>query len=113
MEEGIEMKFILIITTTDNEETAKNIAKKLVEDKLAACVQILENMKSFYFWKNQVVEDKEYLILIKSKDSLYKKIENKILEMHNYELPEIIVLPIEKGYKKYLDWLEGNTLEVN
>ncbi len=101
--------YIMIITTTDSKDIAETIAGTLIGEKLAACVQILPEVESFYTWKGKVERSEEYLLFIKSRKTLYDKIEERIKTLHNYEVPEIIALPIEKGHSTYLKWIDDNT----
>jgi len=96
--------FALVMTTTNSKENANAITKALLEKKLAACIQI-QPIESHYVWKGEIQQDQEFLLLIKSKATLYKKIENCILQQHAYETPEIIQVPIEKGSNPYLNWI--------
>ena len=98
--------YIQISTTTETKEKAQKIARYLVEKKLAACVQITGPIESTYRWKGKVEKAKEWLCLIKTRDSLFKKVETAIKELHPYETPEIIAVPIVKGSKEYLNWLD-------
>ena len=101
-------KYIQVFTTTGNRKDAEKIAKKLLENKLAACVQIFP-VSSIYRWKGRIDRSREYLCIIKSKRGLYKKIEETIKEIHPYEVPEIISFPISSGSKDYLEWLAEET----
>jgi periplasmic divalent cation tolerance protein len=104
---GGEMKsYIQISTTTETIEQADKIAQHLVETKLAACVQITGPIKSIYRWKGKVETTDEWLCLIKTRAILYNKIEAAIKKLHSYETPEIIAVPIIKGSKEYLNWLD-------
>jgi periplasmic divalent cation tolerance protein len=98
--------FIQVTTTTESREQAKKIADFLVEQKLVACVQIVGPIESTYRWKGKVENAQEWLCLIKTRDDFYKEVESAIKEMHSYETPEIIVVPILKGSKEYLNWLD-------
>ncbi len=100
---------IQIITTADKKETMEKIAKTLVEEKLAACAQILGPIKSIYWWEGKVVEDEEFICIIKSKADLYGEIEKRIREIHPYEVPEIIGTVLDFVSKDYEDWLEAHT----
>jgi periplasmic divalent cation tolerance protein len=101
--------FIQISTTTETKEQAQKIAKFLVEQKLAACVQISGPIESTYRWKGKVETASEWLCLIKTRASLFKKVETAIKKLHPYETPEIIAVPIVKGSRKYLNWLDDET----
>ena len=101
--------YIQISTTTETKEGAQKIARYLVEQKLAACVQISGPIKSTYRWKGKVETSKEYLCLIKTRATLFKKVEAAIKKLHPYETPEIIAVPIIKGSREYLNWLNDET----
>ncbi|MCT7557014.1 divalent-cation tolerance protein CutA [Aliarcobacter butzleri] len=103
------MKTIIIQTTCSSEEEAQNIAKILIEEKFAACIQ-LSQIKSFYNWDNQFCSDKETLLNIKTRKKHFKKIKSKIKELHSYDVPEIIQLDISKSSKKYLKFIKDNTI---
>jgi len=97
--------FIQVTTTMDKREDAEGIARSLVERRLAACVQILGPLTSIYRWKGRIETAKEWLCLIKSRQSLQGAIEQAIRALHPYETPEIVVQAITAGSRDYLDWL--------
>ncbi len=97
--------FIQVSTTTENKEDAQRIVRYLVEQKLAACVQITGPIESTYRWKGKVETASEWLCLIKTRDDLFEKVQDAIKNLHPYETPEIIALPVIKGSKEYLKWL--------
>ncbi len=99
-------EYIQISTTTNNKKDAEIIARKLVELRLAACVQITGPIKSIYLWKDVIETEEEWLCLIKTVDALYEKIENAIRDVHPYEVPEIIAVPVVKGSSDYLSWIQ-------
>lgn len=103
-------EYRIVLCTIDSIENAKKLAHNLVKDRLAACVNIVSGVTSVYEWKNEICEDNEYLLIIKTKSDLYEKLEAKIKELHPYEIPEIVSLKIDKGSKSYLDWIKNNTL---
>jgi len=99
------VKPFIVQTTTNSYKEAKKIAKILLEKQLGACIQI-STIDSLYMWKNELCEDKEYLLTIKTKKLHYKKIEREIKENHSYDVPEIIALPIKKldnNYKTFIN----------
>jgi periplasmic divalent cation tolerance protein len=98
--------YIQISTTTETKEQAQKIARYLVEQKLAACVQISGPSESTYHWKGKVENAQEWLCLIKIREDYFGKVEATIKKMHSYETPEIIAVPILKGSKEYLNWLD-------
>ncbi len=102
-------KMIQIITTGDDREIIEKIGKDLVEKKLIACAQILGPIRSIYRWKGVVENTSEWLLLMKSKASLYPAIEKEIQQQHPYELPEIIATNIDTGLAGYMDWLGNET----
>lgn len=97
---------LIILTTTPNQEEAENLAKKIVEVELAACVQVLPEMKSFYFWKDEVQKDSEHLLLIKTLEDKYTELENFIKENHSYDVPEIVAISAEEVSNDYSNWLK-------
>lgn len=97
----------LMIFTTCPEDQAFVIARTLVEEKLAACVNMVAGVRSVYYWRDQLDTATETLLIIKATAYHYDKIEERLRALHPYELPEIIAIPIERGYKPYLDWLQG------
>lgn len=101
--------YIQISTTTETKKDAQKIAQYLVEQKLAACVQITGPIKSIYRWKGKVETASEWLCLIKTRESFFNKIEAAIKKLHPYETPEIIAVPIVKGSREYLNWLDNET----
>lgn len=103
-------KFVVVLCTVDNLESAKKIARIVVEERLAACANIMQGLSSIYHWKGEIVEDSECLLILKTKATLFEVLKNKILEIHPYEVPEIISLGIDNGFDKYLDWIKENTL---
>jgi periplasmic divalent cation tolerance protein len=98
--------YIQVMTTTETKEEAEKIAQYLVEQKLAACVQITGPIASTYRWKGKVENAQEWLCLIKTREELYDKVETAIKKLHSYETPEIFAVPIIKGSSEYLSWLD-------
>ena len=99
--------FIQVTTTTGNKADAELIALKLVEARIAACVQIVGPIESIYRWKGKIETAVEWLCLIKSRAENYGAIEQTILSLHPYETPEIVAAAITGGSRAYLDWLRG------
>ncbi len=95
----------LALATAAGEEQAVAIARSLVEERLAACVNMIPNIRSIYRWRGAVEDDREWLLLIKTTVAQYKKMERRILAMHSYETPEVIALSIAGGSAAYLRWL--------
>ena len=103
--------FILVLVTAPDQDSAELLAKTLVEKKIAACVNLFSGMRSIYRWEGEVQEEQEVLLMIKTQKRL---IENQLIplvqELHPYDVPEIIALPIVAGEKNYLDWILSETL---
>ncbi|HEJ84166.1 MAG TPA: divalent-cation tolerance protein CutA [Desulfobacteraceae bacterium] len=97
---------IKVFTTTDQKENAIGIARMLVENRLAACAQVIGPVTSTFWWKNRVDEEEEWLVVMKTRTGLYQEMEKAIKDIHTYEVPEIIASPIVAGNKDYLDWLD-------
>lgn len=100
------MEFQLILTTCPNEEVAKEIAKHLVTEKLAACVNILPNITSVYQWENELQCDNETQLLIKTQSDKFTRLSERINELHPYDVVEVIALNIQQGDKHYLNWIQ-------
>jgi periplasmic divalent cation tolerance protein len=94
----------LVLVTCVNKE-AGGIAKSLVEERLAACVSVVSGMTSIYRFKGELFEDEESLLLIKTHIDQWSKLKARVEELNSYELPEIILLPIELEHTPYLEWL--------
>lgn len=99
---------LVVLTTAPNTEEAERLAQKIVEARLAACVQILPQMTSVYFWKNAVQRETEHLLLIKTLPERFNELEKFIQANHSYEVPEIVALSAEKVSENYLGWLKEN-----
>lgn len=100
---------MVVFVTVPNEDEAVKIAKTLVEEKLAGCVNILRGIRSIYSWQGKIEDDSELLMVIKTKTTLFKELEKRVKELHSYTVPEIIGIEINEGFKGYLDWLSEVT----
>ncbi|HUW99154.1 MAG TPA: divalent-cation tolerance protein CutA [Acidiferrobacter sp.] len=98
----------LIVFSSCPEAKAAMIATALVEERLAACVNMVVGVRSVYHWRGQLDTATETLLIIKAAAHHYDKLEQRLRALHPYELPEIVAVPIERGYKPYLDWLQGH-----
>ena len=101
------MNYSVILCTINDKDKAKEIAKILLELRLIACANIVDNVCSLYRWQGKICEDDEYLMILKSRSDLFNELKDKITELHPYEVPEIISLDIEHGSESYLEWLKG------
>jgi len=97
---------IVVMTTCETAEEAERIAQRLVEKKLAACVNIAAGLKSVYRWKGAVETASEIQLAIKTSRGLFDEVRKEIENLHSYELPECIALPMVDGSERYLDWLD-------
>lgn len=95
----------IVISNCPNEAVARQISEQLVKLKLAACVNILPTMISIYQWQDEIHHDKEVMMLIKSKSTLFAEVEQTITDLHPYEVVEVIALNIQQGNELYLNWI--------
>ena len=98
-------EYAIVLCTCPDKATARRIARRLVQERLAACVQAFP-IESVYIWQGEVCEDAEMALLIKSRAQMFPRIAAAIKEIHPYEIPEIVRLPIADGWPPYLDWIE-------
>lgn len=101
----MKQEYSVVLTTCANENDARLIIDALLKEQLAACIQLFP-INSFYSWKGEICNDNEVALLIKCNRNLYQDIEKTIIEKHTYELPEIIILPINGGLQGYLGWID-------
>lgn len=101
--------FIQVVTTVANRHDAQRIAGELLERRLAGCVQVLGPVASTYRWKGAIETNDEWMLLIKSREELYPAIDAAIRELHPYDVPEILALPVAAGHAEYLRWLAEET----
>ncbi len=104
------MSYIVVYVTTPDVEVSKKIADVLINEKLAACVNITQKISSVYFWQGNVEHEDEYLLIIKTREDRFNKLEEKVKELHPYTVPEIIAIPVVRGSQDYLHWID-ETLE--
>ena len=103
------MESIVVFITTSGENEAANIARALVEGRLAACVNIARNLRSIYSWQGKIEDESEVLMIVKTQKKLFHSLSQKVRELHSYSVPEIIALPIVEGSEDYLKWLKEVT----
>jgi periplasmic divalent cation tolerance protein len=106
----MKQSFVQVITTVSEKKDAERLTKEILDKKLGACVQIIGPIKSVYRWKGKIEKALGWVCLIKTRKTLYKKVESAIRKIHPYEVPEIIVIPITEGSRDYLKWLSDETL---
>jgi len=100
---------IVVLVTCGSEEEALKIANVLVEEHLAACVNLISPIRSIYRWEGKIWDEKECLLIIKTQKQRFEELEKKVKSLHSYSVPEIISLPINKGSMSYLNWIKENT----
>jgi len=98
--------YIVIFITAPEEKVGSEMARTLVEEKLAGCVNIIKEIRSIYFWQDKVEDEPEVLLVIKTKKDLFEKLKERVKTLHPYSVPEIIALPIIEGSEDYLRWLD-------
>lgn len=103
------MSHLLVLCTCPDLPSAGHLARELVQARLAACVSILPQIHSFYEWQGTLHEDKECQLLIKTQTARYAELQEKLLELHPYDVPEIIAIPLHAGLPAYLGWIEQQT----
>ncbi len=101
--------YIVIYITAGSVSEAKKIGHTLVEEKLVACSNIISPIHSIYSWQGKICDDKEALMMLKTKQELFKQIVIRVEELHSYDVPEIIAIPIIDGSSKYLSWINEET----
>jgi periplasmic divalent cation tolerance protein len=103
------MKNIVVLITAPSAEEAAKIAKVLVEERLAACANIVKDIRSVFRWEGKIEDDSEALMVLKTREALFEDLEKRVRELHSYSVPEVIALPIVKGSEAYLSWLQEET----
>jgi periplasmic divalent cation tolerance protein len=103
-------KYIVIFITTRDAEEAEKISKSLVKRRLAACVNIVPEVSSRFWWKDKLESSKEGLLVVKTRDSLLPDIIKAVKKIHSYSIPEIIALPIVGANQDYLDWVDSEVI---
>jgi periplasmic divalent cation tolerance protein len=102
---------IVIFVTVGNSKDAGSLAKSLVEKRLAACVNLLPGVASWYWWEGKVTEDQEVLLMMKTSRDKFAAVEKEVLRLHSYAVPEVIALQIVEGSRNYLNWIEESVKE--
>lgn len=101
---------VLILTTVGSEDQGIQIAESVVERGLAACVNIVKHVRSIYRWKGEIWDDEEYLLVIKTRESLFPQVRDTIRSIHSYELPEVLCLPVAKLDERVQGWILDTTV---
>lgn len=100
---------IVVLVTAGCEEAAAKIARALVEERLVACASLVAGVRSIYRWQGSVVDARECLAILKTERRRFADVERRVRELHDYEVPEIVALPIIAGFEKYLAWIAAET----
>jgi periplasmic divalent cation tolerance protein len=105
------MEALVVYITAPNEEEAAKIAKILVEERLAGCVNIIKDIRSIYSWQGKLEDEKEVLMIVKTRLELFSALTSKVKELHSYTVPEVIAMPIVDGSEEYIKWLKEATTQ--
>ena len=100
---------LVVLCTCPDEETARRLAGTVVEERLAACVNIVPGVTSVFYWEGEAQSEQEHLMVIKTSDVAYSRLETRLTELHPYELPEVIAVGIDRGLAGFLDWIRDET----
>jgi len=100
---------IVVLVTCGSEEEAEKIANSLIEERLAACVNMISPVRSIYRWEGKIWDEREWMLIIKTQKKRFEDLEKKVKSLHSYSVPEVIALPVVEGFAPYLKWLEENT----
>ena len=106
------MPYVVVLITVASEREANKIVRKLLSAKLIACANIVKGVRSIFWWKGNIESSNEFLVLMKTHSKLINDIIKVTKKLHSYEVPEIIVLPIETGYSPYLRWIKSSIRKV-
>jgi periplasmic divalent cation tolerance protein len=106
----MDSEHIVVLITAPSPQVGEQVAKTLLENKLAACVNLLSSIRSLYTWEGQICDDQEVLLIVKSRAELFTdQLVPTVQAIHPYEVPEIIALPIAMGSHRYLSWIDETT----
>ena len=103
------MEAIVVYITAPDEEQAARIARVLIEERLAGCVNIVKGIRSIYSWEGKIQDDQEVLMIAKTQKYLFDTLMNRVRDLHSYTVPEVIALPVIEGSEDYLNWLKEVT----
>ncbi|MGH9291768.1 MAG: divalent-cation tolerance protein CutA [Acidimicrobiales bacterium] len=107
VDESTEL-YAVVLTTTSSRDEARQIARRLLEERLAACIQLLP-VESIYTWQGKTIDDDEVLLVVKTRRDRYAQLERAIHDIHSYEVPEIVMVPLMGGLATYLGWIDEAT----
>ena len=101
------MAYIIVFMTTSNKQEATNIVRALLEERLIACANLVDRVTSFFWWKEKIEQENEVLVIMKSQQKLFEKLSIRVKELHSYDVPELLAVPITEGSQSYLDWMKS------
>jgi periplasmic divalent cation tolerance protein len=104
---------IVVLVTCGKREEAEHLAQCVVEQRLAACVNVISGIGSWYWWEEKVTHDEELLLVIKTSRSKFEELRKEIQRLHSYSVPEIVALPIVEGSQDYLNWMDHSLAETD
>ena len=102
-------EYIIVFVTAANEEEGALIGQTIVGERLAACVNIIHSIRSIYRWQGRIEDNREVLLIMKTKKILFENLKKRVKELHSYSVPEIVALPLVGGDEQYLKWLGEET----
>jgi len=108
----LQNAYVVVMVTAASKQEAEKIARRLLKKRLIACANIIGPVSSLFHWSGKMEKAEEYLIFMKSREDLFGKLAETVKDLHSYEVPEIIILPIVAGSKAYLDWLGSCLVEA-
>jgi periplasmic divalent cation tolerance protein len=111
MNTGKNVSYYVVLTTLSNREDAKSLVRRLVTDRLVACGTIVENALSIYEWQGNLEETPEVLVLLKTRQEHWDQLRSVVHNLHPYEVPELLALPVDAGLPAYLAWLGEQTIQ--
>lgn len=112
MSANADSGYLIVLCTCPDAATAEHIARVLIEGRVAACVNTLSGVRSLYVWRGELDTTDEQLLIIKTKVAAYSALEELIRQHHPYELPEVIAVPIVRGFAAYLDWIDQSLQSI-
>jgi len=99
----------ILLSTVESAQTAEKIASTVVEERLAACVNVLPGVSSYFRWKGEIQREQEFMLILKTSTDRLQELIERIRDLHPYEVPEIVSLSVEEGHRPFLDWVECET----
>lgn len=106
------MSYVIVVTTTANREEAVKIVNQLLQKRLIACANIVGPVSSLFWWKEKIEGAEEFLVFMKSRGELFKRLSERVRALHSYEVPEVLALPVVKGLPSYFEWLDASLQPV-